>query len=109
MSHKITTIAISTALGLSLFTAVAEDKALDASKLPPASTATDVTYDKDIKPIFEKSCVKCHKGDKAKGKLQATRPKNALECLGRTLILDVYYCSCSHTCWLAALFWIQVQ
>ena len=27
-----------------------------------------VTYDKDIKPIFEKSCVKCHGGEKPKGK-----------------------------------------
>src|ERR1700679_156735 len=79
MSHKITTIAISTALGLSLFTAVAEDKALDASKLPPASTATDVTYDKDIKPIFEKSCVKCHKGDKAKGKLHLDSLEGAIK------------------------------
>ena len=29
-------------------------------KLPPESTQRDVTYDKDIRPIFEKSCFKCH-------------------------------------------------
>ena len=40
----------------------------DASKLPPASKQAGVTYAKDIKPIFEKSCVKCHSGEKPKGK-----------------------------------------
>jgi uncharacterized membrane protein len=39
----------------------------DASKLPPAAKKT-VDFDKDIKPIFEKSCVKCHSGEKPKGK-----------------------------------------
>jgi mono/diheme cytochrome c family protein len=29
-------------------------------KLPPASTQQGVTYDKDIRPIFEKTCFKCH-------------------------------------------------
>lgn len=40
----------------------------DASKLPPAAAKTGVTYEKDIKPLFEKSCVKCHGGEKPKGK-----------------------------------------
>ena len=40
----------------------------DPAKLPPASDKKDLTYDKDIKPIFEKSCVKCHSGDKPKSK-----------------------------------------
>jgi hypothetical protein len=40
----------------------------DAKKLPPASTKTGLTYEKDIKPIFEKSCLKCHSGEKPKGK-----------------------------------------
>ena len=39
----------------------------DASKLPPAAKQT-VDFDKDIKPLFEKSCVKCHSGEKPKGK-----------------------------------------
>ena len=50
------------------FTAVAADP--DVSKLPPASTQTDVTYDKDIKPVFEKTCFKCHGPDKQKSKLR---------------------------------------
>ncbi len=39
----------------------------DASKLPPAGKAK-VDYAKDIKPLLEKSCVKCHSGEKPKGK-----------------------------------------
>ena len=43
---------------------------VDTSKLPPASTKTGVTYAADIKPIFEKSCFKCHGAEKQKGKLR---------------------------------------
>jgi mono/diheme cytochrome c family protein len=42
----------------------------DLSKLPPASSKTGLTYAADIKPIFEKSCVKCHGSEKQKGKLR---------------------------------------
>jgi mono/diheme cytochrome c family protein len=34
--------------------------AAPAATLPPDSTQTNVTYDVDIKPIFQASCVKCH-------------------------------------------------
>jgi mono/diheme cytochrome c family protein len=43
---------------------------VDLSKLPPASTKSDVTFAKDIKPMFEKSCFKCHGPEKQKGKLR---------------------------------------
>ena len=43
---------------------------VDISKLPPASKQAGVTYDKDIKPVFEKSCFKCHGSEKQKGKLR---------------------------------------
>ncbi len=33
---------------------------VDTSKLPPASTRKGVTYAKDIKPILDKSCTRCH-------------------------------------------------
>lgn len=43
---------------------------VDVSKLPAAASRTDVTFEKDIKPLFEKSCVKCHGPEKQKGKLR---------------------------------------
>ena len=55
--------ALALAAGLSL-KAVAED-----AKLPPASTKTGVTYDSDLKAIFDVSCVKCHSGDRPKARL----------------------------------------
>ena len=47
----------------------AEKKAeWNVSKLPPASDKKGLTYEKDIKPLLEKSCVKCHSGEKPKSK-----------------------------------------
>lgn len=43
---------------------------IDTTKLPPPSTQKGVTFAKDIKPLFEKSCVKCHGPEKQKGKLR---------------------------------------
>lgn len=43
---------------------------VDVSKLPPASDKKGVTFATDIKPIFEKSCNKCHGAEKQKGKLR---------------------------------------
>jgi len=66
-----------TAMKLQLFTAsvlvagatvFAAD--VDLSKLPPAAAQSGITFDKDIKPIFEKSCFKCHGPEKKKGDLR---------------------------------------
>lgn len=62
------------ALGLSVSFSLAEgDDAAHAEntpkELPPASTKQGVTFENDIKPLFEASCVKCHSGQRAKGKL----------------------------------------
>src|SRR5437868_1120784 len=43
---------------------------IDITKLPPASTKKDLTFAKDIKPLFEKNCIKCHGPEKQKGKLR---------------------------------------
>jgi hypothetical protein len=40
----------------------------DASKLPPAAKKTGLTYEKDIKPILEKSCLECHSGKRPKSR-----------------------------------------
>ena len=59
------TIALSLCAALAL-TATAADK----KELPPASKKTGLTFDKDIKPIFEKACFECHGDKKQKGKLR---------------------------------------
>ena len=41
-----------------------------ANPMPPAATKTGVTYAGDIKPILDKSCAKCHSGDRPKAKLK---------------------------------------
>jgi hypothetical protein len=69
MNYKTLSLSVAGALALCALTAAADDKPMDPTKLPPASSKTGVTYDTDIKPIFDKSCVKCHSGEKAKGKL----------------------------------------
>ena len=43
---------------------------VDISKLPPAADKKEVTFAKDIKPIFEKACFKCHGEEKQKAKLR---------------------------------------
>jgi hypothetical protein len=61
-------LAVASVLALTPLVVRADDD-MDPSKLPPASTKTGVTYDTDIKPILDTSCIKCHKGDKPRGKL----------------------------------------
>lgn len=61
--------ALGSALLISL-SASGADKKVDTSKLPPAASKSGVTYAADIKPIFEKSCIKCHGTEKQKGKLR---------------------------------------
>ena len=61
------TIALSLCTGLALtFTAAAAAK----KELPPAAKKAGLTFDKDIKPIFEKNCFECHGDKKQNGKLR---------------------------------------
>jgi mono/diheme cytochrome c family protein len=69
MKNKFFAIALASSFSLAVFTTIAAEK-VDTSKLPPASDKKDVTYEKDIKPIFEKNCFKCHGEEKQKGKLR---------------------------------------
>ena len=41
-------------------------RAADSAKLPPPSDKQGVTYASDIKPLLDRSCVKCHGPEKAK-------------------------------------------
>ena len=60
--------------------AVAADKKKpDISKLPAPAAKTGVTWDKDIKPIVESSCGKCHGGDKPKSKYRVDTLANFIK------------------------------
>ena len=59
--------------------AAADKPKLEASKLPPAASKTGLTYDHDIKPLVEKSCLKCHSGEKPKGKYRADTKENLMK------------------------------
>jgi|ERR1700722_9932872 len=77
MNYKALSLAVASTFALTVLSASADGK-MDPSKLPPASAKT-VTYAGDIKPIFEKSCVKCHSGEKAKSKLHLDSLEGALK------------------------------
>jgi mono/diheme cytochrome c family protein len=61
MKRLLATVAVAAAA----LSATAAD--IDASKLPPASDKKGVTFAKDIQPLFERSCYKCHGAEKQKG------------------------------------------
>ena len=70
------------ALGLAAVTALAlvsTVSAVDLSKLPPAATQPGVTFDKDIKPIFEASCTRCHGAERPKAGLRLTTLEGVLK------------------------------
>jgi hypothetical protein len=63
------------ALGITIVTSQAQPASAAPStatpkELPPASTKVGLTFDKDIKPLFEASCIKCHGAQKPKGNLR---------------------------------------
>lgn len=47
---------------------LAADKKIDLAKLPPAATQAGLTFDKDVKPLIETTCLKCHSGKRPKGR-----------------------------------------
>lgn len=51
----------------------------EPAPLPPASSRKDVTFKRDIQPIFEQSCVKCHGAKKAKAHLRLDTLENVVK------------------------------
>ena len=43
---------------------------IDWSKLPPAATTENVTFEKDIAPILKATCVRCHGAERPKAGLR---------------------------------------
>ncbi len=70
------TVAGSLSAGLA---AEKKKKAPDLSKLPPPAATQGVTYQADIKPIFDHSCAKCHGAEKPKAKLRLDSLEGALK------------------------------
>ena len=75
---KMNTLIVTTLIsGLSLAAFAADE--IDTSKLPPPADKKGVTYEADIKPIFENSCVKCHSGERPKARLHLDSLEGALK------------------------------
>jgi mono/diheme cytochrome c family protein len=51
----------------------------DLTKLPPAAKKEGVTYDKDIKVIFESSCFRCHGDQRPKAGLRLNSLESVLQ------------------------------
>jgi hypothetical protein len=70
------------ALALPLLALAADkksDKKPDISKLPAPSDKPGLTFAQDIKPIVEKSCLKCHSGEKPKSKYRMDTRENFIK------------------------------
>jgi mono/diheme cytochrome c family protein len=53
--------------------------AVDLSKLPPVAKQDGVTFDKDIKPLFESSCLRCHGAERPKGGIRLDSQESVLK------------------------------
>lgn len=52
---------------------------VDLSKLPPPATKTGVTYAKDIQPLLQASCIRCHGPERPKAGLRLDSLEGALK------------------------------
>ncbi len=52
---------------------------VDVSKLPPAADQQDLTFAKDIKPLFQASCMPCHGMNKPKHGLELDNLEGVLK------------------------------
>jgi len=70
------TIALLGVLAASASTTRAE---VDLSKLPAPAAQKGVTYEKDIRPLFEASCIRCHGADKPKAGLRLDKLEGVIQ------------------------------
>jgi hypothetical protein len=80
---KITSTLILFSLAVAVWPARADDKwditKLDLTKLPPAADKQGVTYETDIRPLFEAACLRCHGDDRQKGGLRLDNLESTLK------------------------------
>jgi hypothetical protein len=79
MNQSMKIIVSLTVLGSLATTITLVAASVDSSKLPPASNQKGVTYAKDIKPILDKSCTRCHGGERPKARLRLDSLEGALK------------------------------
>ena len=53
--------------------------AIDVSKLPPPASKTGVTYESDIRPLLDASCVRCHGNERPKAGLKLNSLEGVLK------------------------------
>ena len=75
---QLPTILISTFVAFGTIRA-ASAASVDLTKLPPAAKQDGVTYAKDIKPIFESSCLRCHGSERPKAGLRLDSLESVLK------------------------------
>jgi hypothetical protein len=75
--HRLARIAL-VELALATTGFAADTPTVDVSKLPPAATRK-VDYEKDIKPILETACFRCHGPESPKSRLNLTTQETALK------------------------------
>ena len=71
--------ALTTGLGLLFGSACHADL---APELPPPAGKPGITYEQDIKPLFARSCTKCHGEEKQKAKLRLDSRQAVLDGAG---------------------------
>jgi hypothetical protein len=68
MSNKTWLLGLACGLTLALSQGHAAEIKADMSKVPPPADKKGLTFEKDVKPLLEKSCLKCHGPEKPKAK-----------------------------------------
>ena len=68
----------SVVLSLAVLVSRIDAAEVEASKLPPAATA-QIDFDRDVRPIFQQSCIRCHGPEKPKSHFRLTDRAAALK------------------------------
>ncbi len=73
------TLFLAASLGVALAWGAAAPKPVDVTKLPPPVKREGVTFEKDILPLFKKSCIECHGPKRQRGRLRVDSVEEILK------------------------------